>query len=107
MKSLAAPFDAPSIPGRFTFALTRALFFASGFAALLYQIAWQRVLFGWYGVDLDSVSVIVSIFMLGLGAGAVVGGWLADRFASRRILLFASIELTTDRNLITEYRYGR
>ena len=45
--------------------------------------------------------------MLGLGAGAVVGGGLADRFASRRILLFASIELTTDRNLITEYRYGR
>ena len=95
MKSLAAPFDAAqAIAGRSVFALTRALFFASGFAALLYQIAWQRVLFGWYGVDLDSVSAIVSIFMLGLGAGAVIGGWLADRFASRRILLFALIELT-------------
>jgi predicted membrane-bound spermidine synthase len=94
VKSLAAPFDAQAISGRSAFALTRALFFASGFAALLYQIAWQRVLFGWYGVDLDSVSAIVSIFMLGLGAGAIVGGWLADRFASRRILLFALIELT-------------
>ena len=44
--------------------MTSALFFGSGFAALLYQIAWQRMLFGWYGVDLDSISVIVSIFML-------------------------------------------
>jgi predicted membrane-bound spermidine synthase len=73
--------------------LTSGLFFASGFAALLYQIAWQRMLFGWFGVDLDSVSTIVSIFMLGLGGGALIGGWLADRFSSRRIALFALVEL--------------
>jgi spermidine synthase len=94
VKSLAASIDAQTLSGRSPFVLTRALFFASGFAALLYQIAWQRVLFGWYGVDLDSVSAIVSIFMFGLGAGAIIGGWLADRFASRRILLFAMMELT-------------
>jgi MFS family permease len=74
--------------------LTRALFFASGFSALLYQIAWQRMLFSWYGVDLDSISVIVSIFMLGLGVGALVGGWLADRFQRYRIFVFSLIELT-------------
>src|SRR5215467_12189631 len=70
------------------------LFFASGFAALLYQIAWQRALFGWYGVDLDSVSVIVSVFMLGLGVGAFIGGWLADRFNEQRVFVFSLIELT-------------
>jgi spermidine synthase len=70
------------------------LFFASGFAALCYQIAWQRALFGWFGVDLDSVSVIVSVFMLGLGGGALLGGWLADRFAQHRILVFSAVELT-------------
>ena len=74
--------------------LTGVLFFASGAAALLYQIAWQRTLFGWYGVDLDSVSVIVPIFMLGLGIGAIVGGWLADYFQFKRILVFSLIELT-------------
>ena len=74
--------------------LVGSLFFLSGFAALLYQIAWQRELFGWYGVDLDSVSAIVSVFMLGLGVGAMAGGWLADRFAQRRILIFSLIELT-------------
>jgi MFS family permease len=74
--------------------LTAVLFFASGFAALLYQVAWQRALFGWYGVDLDSVSTIVSVFMFGLGIGAMIGGWLADRFECRRILIFSLIELT-------------
>ncbi|HEV2957982.1 MAG TPA: MFS transporter [Xanthobacteraceae bacterium] len=74
--------------------LTGALFFLSGFAALLYQVAWQRELFAWFGVDLDSVSTIVSVFMLGLGVGAMAGGWLADRFARRRILIFSLIELT-------------
>jgi MFS family permease len=75
-------------------ALAGSLFFVSGFAALLYQVAWQRELFAWFGVDLDSVSTIVSVFMLGLGVGAMAGGWLADRFARRRILIFSLIELT-------------
>jgi predicted membrane-bound spermidine synthase len=78
---------------RHTFAVMGALFFASGFAALLYQIAWQRMMFGWYGVDLDSVSVIVSIFMFGLGLGAIIGGWLADLLQHYRIQAFAFIEL--------------
>jgi len=72
--------------------LTSGLFFASGFAALSYQIAWQRALFGWYGVDLDSVSAIVSIFMLGLGVGALIGGWMADRWPDHRLLVFSVIE---------------
>lgn len=76
-----------------TYPLTSTLFFASGFAALCYQIAWQRSLFGWFGVDLDSVSVIVSVFMLGLGGGALIGGFLADTFSRSRILTFSLIEL--------------
>ena len=73
--------------------LASLLFFVSGIAALTYQICWQRALFGWYGVDLDSVSAIVSIFMLGLGTGALAGGILADRFPEHRILVFSGIEL--------------
>ncbi len=83
-----------SLAARLPLILAGALFLASGFSALLYQIAWQRTLFGWYGVDLDSVSAIVSIFMLGLGGGALAGGWLADRFPTRRILVFSVVELT-------------
>lgn len=32
-------------------ALMAALFFCSGFPALIYQIVWQRVLFAIYGVN--------------------------------------------------------
>lgn len=75
--------------------LTRLLplFAVSGIAALIYQICWQRLLFVAFGVDVDSVTIIVSTFMLGLGVGVLVGGELADRFPGRTLLLFALIEL--------------
>lgn len=66
-----------------------AAFFLSGFAALVYQLAWQRLLFVMVGVDIESVTIIVSTFMLGLGLGAVLGGWLADRWPTRILLAFA------------------
>jgi MFS family permease len=94
LQAQVAPSRAVADAHRRVIVLAGALFFLSGFAALLYQVAWQRELFGWYGVDLDSVSTIVSVFMLGLGVGAMAGGWLADRFARRRILIFSLIELT-------------
>lgn len=62
------------------------LFFASGFAALIYQVAWQRLLFLAFGVDTTSVTLIVSGFMLGLGVGALAGGWWVDRSASELAL---------------------
>jgi predicted membrane-bound spermidine synthase len=66
------------------------LFFASGISALIYQICWQRLLFVALGVDIDSVTIIVSTFMLGLGVGALVGGELADRYP---LMFFSLIEL--------------
>ena len=47
-----------------------ALFFISGFPALLYQIVWQRSLFAIYGVNIESVTIVVTAFMLGLGLGS-------------------------------------
>ncbi|MCG8448058.1 MAG: fused MFS/spermidine synthase [Pirellulales bacterium] len=54
------------------------VFFAAGLPALIYQVAWQRVLTFYFGVDLYSTSVTVGSFMLGLGLGALGGGQLAD-----------------------------
>ena len=56
------------------------LFFLSGIAALVYQVCWQRMLFVAFGVDIESVTIIVSTFMFGLGARALLGGELADRY---------------------------
>ncbi len=68
------------------------LFFVSGIAALIYQVCWQRLLFEAFGVDIESVTIIVSTFMLGLGLGALAGGQLADRYPGRQLALFALIE---------------
>jgi predicted membrane-bound spermidine synthase len=67
-------------------------FFLSGAAALIYQVVWQRLLFVVLGVDIESVTIVVSTFMLGLGLGAAFGGVLADRFPGRILLAFCLLE---------------
>lgn len=69
------------------------LFFCSGMPALVYQIVWQRVLFAIYGVNAESVAVVVTAFMAGLGIGSVIGGRLATRFPKHGILVFGLAEL--------------
>ena len=68
------------------------LFFLSGFPALIYQIVWQRALCTIYGVNVESVTVVVTAFMLGLGLGSLVGGRVSR---SRLPLLpvFGAVEL--------------
>lgn len=69
------------------------MFFISGFSAIFYQIAWQRLLFESFGVDIESVTIIVSAFMAGLGLGALFGGEIADRYPTRLIFYFCILEL--------------
>jgi spermidine synthase len=69
------------------------LFFVSGFAALLYQVIWQRMLAFFSGADVYSVTLIVAAFMGGLGWGSLAGGHLADRLSIRgQIRAFALSE---------------
>lgn len=72
--------------------LVLAAFFLSGVSALTYQVAWQRLLYAEFGVDLESITIIVSCFMLGLGLGSLLGGWLADRFPARHLRVFGLVE---------------
>ncbi len=69
-----------------------AAFFLSGAAGLIYQIAWQRLLFANFGVDIESITVVVSAFMLGLGCGGYLGGRIADRYFNKSLLLFCLFE---------------
>ncbi len=69
-----------------------AIFFISGLSALIYQVCWQRLLFTGFGVDLTSITVIVSVFMAGLGIGAFFGGRIADKFPQNIIVIFCLIE---------------
>ena len=69
------------------------LFFASGFAALLYQVVWQRALFTLYGTNVESVTVIVTAFMLGLGVGSLLGGQVSKNPRANVARLFALAEV--------------
>jgi spermidine synthase/predicted MFS family arabinose efflux permease len=71
------------------------LFFFSGFPALIYQLTWQRSLFLIFGVNIESVTIVVAAFMLGLGLGSLAGGWLSKRRGIPLLPLLAAIELLT------------
>src|SRR5215475_12572752 len=69
------------------------IFLLSGFAALLYQVVWQRALYAIYGINIESVTMVVTAFMLGLGLGSLAGG-VVSKDARRPVLLyFALVEL--------------
>jgi spermidine synthase len=70
-----------------------AIFVVSGFSALLYQVVWQRALFAIFGINVESVTVIVTAFMLGLGLGSLAGGALSTDPRRPAVLLFALAEL--------------
>jgi spermidine synthase len=70
------------------------LFFLSGAAALVYQVAWQRLLALHSGAGLYSIAMIVAAFMAGLGIGSHAGGRLSTRLGGGRSLAaFAALEL--------------
>jgi spermidine synthase len=71
------------------------LFFCSGFPALIYQLTWQRALFRIFGVNIESVTIVVTAFMLGLGLGSLAGGWLSKQRNIPLLPLLAAIELMT------------
>src|SRR5258708_19727729 len=71
------------------------LFFCSGFPALIYQIVWQRALFAIYGLNIQSVTIVVSGFMLGLGLGSLAGGALSRSRRLTPVGLFAPAEFPT------------
>jgi predicted membrane-bound spermidine synthase len=60
------------------------MFFLSGVCALLYQVVWTRLAFAAFGVVTPVLSVVVSVFMLGLGAGSLLGGAWAGALPAER-----------------------
>lgn len=69
------------------------VFILSGVAALLYQLIWQRSLMMIYGSNIESVAMVVSAFLVGLGLGSLAGGEVSKRRGMPLVLLFAGAEL--------------
>lgn len=69
------------------------VFLVSGFAAILYQLVWQRALFRLLGTSSESVTLIVTAFMLGLGIGSLAGGAWSSKPGRPLALIFGLAEL--------------
>ena len=74
------------------------LFFCiSGFCSILYEIIWLRLAMASFGVTSALVSIVLSVFMAGLGLGSWGSGYLIRRHAEKlknsALTLYALTEL--------------
>ena len=72
------------------------LFFLSGFCSLAYQVVWTRMAFASFGIITPVLSVVLSVFMLGLAVGAWAGGRyiasLVEKTGLSAIVFYAGAE---------------
>jgi len=87
-----------SISERNIHAINRRWFFAffivSGFCGLVYEVVWLRLAMASFGVTTALASIVISMFMAGLGLGSWGAGRLTSRILSGngpRVLRFYSI----------------
>jgi predicted membrane-bound spermidine synthase len=69
------------------------VFVLSGISALIYQLVWQRMLLMIYGSNVESVAMVVAAFLMGLGIGSLLGGWLSENRRIPLVLCFSVAEL--------------
>ena len=73
------------------------LFFISGFCSILYELIWLRLTVAQYGVTTAMASIVLSVFMAGMGAGSWAAGKLSRRYLHRLswspLRLYAAAEL--------------
>lgn len=88
----SVPADNAPPASRWPLVMISGFFFVSGFPALIYQLAWQRSLFSIYGINVESVTVVVTAFMLGLGLGSLAGGLVSRLPRMPLLLAFGLVE---------------
>ena len=58
-------------------------FFLSGLCSIVYELVWLRLSMAKFGVTTALVSIVLSVFMAGLGLGSWLAGSLLRRYGSR------------------------
>jgi len=72
-------------------------FFVSGFCSVLYELIWLRLSMAQFGVTTALTSMVLSVFMAGLGLGSWLAGGALRRYGSRLgippLRLYALLEI--------------
>ena len=72
-------------------------FFLSGLCSIVYELVWLRLAMAKFGVTTALVSIVLSVFMAGLGAGSWMAGRATRRYGERikfpALRLYGVIEL--------------
>jgi predicted membrane-bound spermidine synthase len=58
-------------------------FFISGFCSVLYELIWLRLSMAQFGVTTALASMVLSVFMAGLGLGSWIAGTALRRYGAR------------------------
>src|SRR6516165_6186409 len=58
-------------------------FFLSGFCSILYELIWLRLAMAEFGVTTALVSIVLSVFMAGFGAGSWIAGAVVLRYGDQ------------------------
>src|SRR5947207_1663262 len=76
--------EAAIAPGAWPIYLSIAL---SGFTALACEVIWTRTLSLLFGATVYTFSLVLAVFLVGLGIGSTLGSTLSHRFARPRVPL--------------------
>ena len=84
--------DAEAIlPTKLSIRVTGVVLFVSGFATLAYEIVWFRALRYLFGISTYAISMMLVVFLIGLGVGGALAGRLRERHAPERILGYSQL----------------
>jgi len=82
-----------------------AFFCVSGFCSVLYEVIWLRLAMADFGVTTALVSIVLSMFMVGLGLGSWGSGYLIRKYGDRitfpPLRLYALTELLIGISAVT------
>ena len=91
-----------------------AFFVVSGFCGLIYEVVWLRLAMSSFGVTTALASIVIAMFMAGLGLGSWGAGALASRILAnngrRALRVYSVAELLVGVSSIAvpfELRFGR
>jgi len=80
-----------------------AAFALCGASSLALEVFWTRMLVLEIGSSVYAYSILLVTFLMGVGMGSIIGGFVADRFPSVPRAVLASLEILLALSVLAQY----